>query len=110
MGKAARERARRKAEKEAPPELIVVEDPTPPEPEPTPFDPSCMVRGCDNTALLIEVHEGPNGPVRLCPSCGRIARRNLAEERRRQELAEEVARILRPEPDVKGPVEPVLLG
>lgn len=113
MGKAARERARRKAEAEAPPELIVVEDPTPKAPPTTdPADdrPVCMVKGCDNTALLVEVHNGPNGPVRLCPSCGRIARRNLAEERRRQELAEEVARILRPEPDVKGPVEPVLLG
>lgn len=103
MGKAARERARRKAEAEAPPELIVVEEPTTPEPpEPQEFETAtvtkepwmCRVKGCTNLAL--ERHEGPAGAVWLCGSCGRIARRNLAEEAAKEKVAEMVAELLRP--------------
>lgn len=103
MGKAARERARRRAEAEAPPTLIVVEDPKPaPVAEPQVFEEPtatkepwmCRVVGC--VSLALERHEGPGGVVWLCGSCGRIARSNLAVAAAKEAFAERVADLHRP--------------
>lgn len=103
MGKAARERARRKAEATT---LVVVEDPkprripTPPatqsfEETTTTKQPwACRVVGCSSLAL--ERHEGPNGAVWLCGSCGRIARANLAAEAAKQAFADSVVALYKP--------------
>lgn len=105
MGKAARERARRKAEAEAPPKLIVVEDPATPapptvelvDPEPVaaelPDDRvpgQCPVVGCTNLGLC--QHDTANGLIWLCGRCDQIARRNLKDEADRQATIDAVVK------------------
>lgn len=100
MGKAARERARRAAEKAAPPKLIVVEDPAAPveheleldapegeAPERPPGQ--CPVVGCPNLGLCR--HDTPDGAIWLCGRCDMVARRNLADEAHRQETIDALA-------------------